>query len=153
MAAVRHGAYGSGRSAPGTLTAEQETIRRDHEPYGCRFLVVRQGDRNCFVVTKRRRYRGEWLWPSVSISRIRGRYFPVTDVLHVSNPAVAAASWGRLVAHVCRLDRTVGLTCTASFLVLAAPRGTAIPQRLLVYGRTTSIESLDKLYTEQVILP
>jgi hypothetical protein len=134
------------------LTAEQRTILRDHEPYGCRFFVVREGERSCLVVTKRRRYRAEWLWPSIRIGRIRGRYFPVSDILHVSDPAVAAGSWGRLVAHVARVDRAVGVTCTESFLDGAVPRGTRIPQRLLVYGRTRSVRSIDKLYTEQVLL-
>jgi hypothetical protein len=134
------------------LTAEQLTIVRHHEPYGCRFYLVKEGDRHCFIVTKRRHYRGEWLWPSVSIARVRGRRFPVSDVLHISDPAVAVPSWGRLVAQASRLDGTVGLTCTASFLGSVAPTGTPFPQRLLVYGRSTPVESLDKLYTEQVVL-
>lgn len=134
------------------LTPEQLTVVRHHEPHGCRFFLVKQGDRTCFVVTKRRHYRGGWLWPSASIARVRERRFPVTDVLHISDPAVAVPSWGRLVAQASRLDRSVGLTCTASFLGSVAPKGTRFPQRLLVYGRTTSVESLDKLYTEQVVL-
>ncbi len=135
------------------LTPEQRAILRDHEPYGCRFSLVREGDRSSFLVTKRRRYRGEWLWPSMPIARIRGRYFPVSDVLHVSDPAVAAGSWGRLVARIARVDRAVGVTCTESFLDGAVPHGTRFPQRLLVYGRTMSVRSIDKLYTEQVLLP
>jgi hypothetical protein len=136
------------------LTPEQLRIMNDHEPYGCRFLLVREGDRTCFVVTKRRRYRGEWIWPSIGVARIRGRYFPVTDVLHLSDPEVAVRSWGRLVATACLTDGTVGVSCTESFFGGAVvPSGTALPQRVLTYGLTTSLRSVDKLYSEQVLLP
>jgi len=136
------------------LTPEQLRIMTDHEPYGCRFFLVREGDRTCFVVTKRRRYRGEWIWPSIGVARIRGRYFPVTDVLHLSEPEVAVRSWGRLVARMCLTDGTFGVSCTESFFGAAViPSGTALPQRVLTYGLTTSLRSVDKLYSEQVLLP
>ena len=136
------------------LTPDQLRIMSDHQPYGCRFFLVREGDRTCFVVTKRRRYRAELIWPSIRVPRIRGRYFGVTDVLHLSDPEVAVRSWGRLVAQMSLTDRTVGVSCTESFFGGAAvPPGTAVPQRVLVSGLTTSLRSVDKLYSEQVLLP
>ena len=135
------------------LTAEQLRIVRDHEPYGCRFYVVREGDGHALVVTKRRRYRGEWLWPSFPVDRIRRRYMPVSDILHMGDPDRTVRSWGRVIARVCREERTVGVTCCRSFFDSVVPAGTSIPQKILACGLTFPVRFVDKLYSEFVLLP
>lgn len=135
------------------LTHEQARILDHHAPYGCRFTLVREGDETCFVVTKQRRYRGTWLWPWFKTPRISGRTFAVSDVLHLSNAALAIRSWGRLVAHTCLRDRSVGLTCAESFLGPSAPDGTSVPQRILALTRGVPDDRVDKLYSEVVLLP
>jgi hypothetical protein len=137
----------------GALTAEQLRTVRDHEPYGCRFYVVRDAGGHSLIVTKRRRYRGELLWPSFPVDRIRRRYMPVSDILHVSDPDLAARSWGRVVARICREERTAGVTCCRSFFDSVVPSGTSIPQKILVCGLNFPVRFVDKLYSEFVLLP
>jgi len=143
----------SPREVRNQLNLEQLKIVEDHEKYGCRFYLVRQGDRRCFIVTKRRYYRTEWIWPSMPIAKFRRRKLPVSDVLHISEPALALECWGRLVASVCLKERVVGMACSASFIESAPPGSTEIPQRIFVYRRECPARSVDKLYSELVLLP
>jgi hypothetical protein len=137
----------------GALTAEQLRIVRDHEPYGCRFYVVRDAGGHALIVTKRRRYRAEMLWPSMPVDRLRRRYMPVSDVLHVSDPDRAVRSWGRVIARICREERTAGVTCCRSFFDTVVPAGRSIPQKILVCGLNFPVRFVDKLYSEFVLLP
>ena len=134
------------------LDVAQLKILSDHEPYGCHFFLIRQEERRCFVVTKRRTYRAEWLWPSLP-ARLKRRRASVSDVLHLSDPSMALESWGRLIVAACLKERTVGVTCAESILGTAAPPATSIPQRIFTYGRACSPAAIDKLYSEVVLLP
>lgn len=149
----------SGRIVAGTervrarLSPERRTILEHHQPYGCGFYLIEQGTKQCFVVTKRRHYRGEFLYPSVKSPRVRQRHLPVGDVLHLSDPEVARGSWGRLVAHVALAERTAGVTCAESFFGGEIPAGTELPQKILTFGPKPSQRAVDKLYSELVLIP
>jgi len=136
------------------LDDERRRIVADHEPHRCHFYVVAEGQRSAFIVTKRRRYRGELLWPTVSIDRIRRRNFGISDVLHVSDPEIAARSWGRLVFSVCWNELTFGVSCAESLLGGASmPPLTRLPEKIFAYNRRVPPRAVDKLYSEVVLLP
>jgi len=143
---------GAGRIAA-MITPEQRRILDDHQPFGCGFYLIEQGARRCFIVTKRRHYRGEFLYPSVKSPRISRRHLPVGDVFYMSDPDVARASWGRFIATVARTERTVGVTCAESFFGGQVPAGTELPQKILAFGPRPSARAVDKLYSELVLLP
>lgn len=135
------------------LTSDQLALVHDHEMHGCHSMVIEERGRICLVITRRRRYKGAWLWPRSNLNRLRKRSFPVTDVLHLSDPEVALSSWGRFVMHACRIERTVGVTCSSSFFGGTVPMGTPVPQRIFAANRTMPVRSIDKLYSELVLLP
>jgi hypothetical protein len=135
------------------LTPDQQTIVDDHEAHGCGFYAVEDRGRHALVVTKRRQYRGKWLWPWIGARRVQARAFPISDVLHLSDPGIAVESWGRLVARICRTEGTAGVTCSRSFFGRTVPRGREIPQRIHAFGADRLPNRVDKLYSELVLLP
>jgi hypothetical protein len=143
----------SGPAVEGLLTPEQRVVFDDHAPHGCRFYAVETGEGRAFAVTKRRWYKGAWLWPQVGHPRVARRRFPVSDILHLGAPDIAAAAWGRLVARVCLAERTVGVTCARLFFRGTVPPGREIPQRIHAFGPASVTTALDKLYSEIVLLP
>jgi hypothetical protein len=148
-----HGTVTSGVAVQERITAEQRVLLDDHAPHDCQFYVVEAGGRRAFIVTKRRRCRGERLWPWMGISRVEKRSFLVTDVLHISEPDVAVGAWGRLVARICTAERTVGVTCSRMFFGRQVPAGREIPQATYAFGPPAVVGQLDKLYSEAVLLP
>ncbi len=139
------------REIAGALLPEHLRIHRDHQGLGCGHYVVKDGDRYCYLVTKRRREKG-WFLPRFLPSRLRRRRWPVSDVLFVSDPEIAMRHWLPLRWRVARREGTVGVAVEESFLGAFAPKATFTPHHVHVYRRRTDPRSIDALYSELVLL-
>jgi hypothetical protein len=135
------------------VSEEHRRILRDHLPYGCGHYALAEDGDYCFVVTKRRPLSGQWFLPRWLPRRVVLRNYPVSDLLHVSEPGLAQKHWARLQRRVMRRERTVGLTAEGSFLGFEPPRAVRIPHEVHVYRRRTDVRAIDALYTEIIFLP
>lgn len=133
------------------LSDEHRRILEDHLPFGCRHYVVKERDRYCYLVTRRRWEKG-WFLPRVAPDRLRERRYPVSDVLFVSDAAVALRHWLPLRWRMMRRERSVGVTAEESFLGDLAPAAVSTPHRIHVLRRRTPPRSIDALYSERVLL-
>jgi GNAT superfamily N-acetyltransferase len=134
------------------LAGEHRRILDDHLPFACSHYLVKERDRYCYVVTKRRWEKG-WFLPRIAPGPLRARRYPVSDVLYVSDPDVAMRHWLPLRWRMARRERTVGVTVEESFLGGLAPAAASLPHRIHVYGRRTDPRTIDGLYSEFVLLP
>ncbi|MGE3178488.1 MAG: hypothetical protein AB7O32_13565 [Vicinamibacterales bacterium] len=158
----RHAAMLGALRQPGTVVSSREAVDRwldeeqqrivaDHRALGCGCHVLHDGGRSCLIITRRRQYPVEWLWPFASWRRIGRRRVPVTDILHLSDADLAGRSWDRLVSHVSRAEASLGVSCATAIRPTSA-RPT-IPRKMFVHGRQTPPGSIDKLYSELALLP
>jgi hypothetical protein len=120
------------------LDEEQRRIRRDHLPYRCGHLVLRSGDRTCYVVTVR-----------------RGRDVRAfADVLHASDPGLLLRAIARTHLPMARAHRTF-LTGIDRRFLNKLPLGTFIYRDLCpLQFRSSSLQlgDIDSLYSELVPL-
>jgi N-acetylglutamate synthase-like GNAT family acetyltransferase len=135
------------------LDDDHRAILRDHLPYPCGHYVVLEGGRYSYIVTKRYRVRRSTVLGDWPVERIRKGYFLGSDVLYISDPALALRHWERLKWRIIRRERTVALLADEWMLGPDAPGGVAIPRTVYVRGRKVEPQYIDKLYSELVILP
>jgi hypothetical protein len=133
------------------LSPAHARIHRDHLLVGCRTHLLREDGRTCFLVTRRRMEKG-WFLPPILPGRLRRRRWPVSDVFHVSDPALAVRHWAALRRRICRQDRSLGLVVEEAFLDGYAPATAAAPHRLYAYPHGTPRRDVDALYSELVLL-
>lgn len=144
----------SPQAIEGLLTEEDRQILREHLPYACGHYLLTAKDRYCYIVTKRRPIKGQLFLPRWFPSRLRRRRFPVTDLISISNPALALRHWDSLLHQITRCESTIGLTVEESFLGPAVPPGAhKIPHDYYVYRLRTDPRHVNTLYTELVLLP
>lgn len=151
LAWVRRRVLDDPRAIAGLLGEEHRRILEDHLPYGLGHFLVREGERYCYLVAKRRMEKG-WFLPSRAPPRLRLHAYPVSDVFFVSDPSMAVRQWAHLRSHMMLRQRTVGVTVEESFLGGLAPRARSTPHHLHVFPPGTPPRSIDALYSELVFL-
>lgn len=136
----------------GVLRGDDLRMFRDHEAFPCGHYVVRDGDRYSWIVTARRWEKG-WFLPRPLVGLLGARRWPVTDVLHVSDPELAFRRWLPLRWRMMLRERTVGVTVQDSFVGPAAPAAASTPHRVhALRRRDADPRDLDGLYSEFVLL-
>lgn len=132
------------------LDDAQRRVLRDHLPW-CGHYLVNEGARRCYVVTRRRHEKG-WFLPRIFPRRLRARYWAVSDLLHVSDPAVAVRHWAALRRRIGWRERSLAITAEESFLGGLAPDARSTPHHVHAYRRRTDPRTIDGLYSELVLL-
>jgi len=135
------------------LDDDHQAILRDHLPYPCGHYLVLEDGRYSYIVTKHYRVRRSIVLGDWPVERIRKGYFLGSDVLYMSDPALALRHWERLKWTIMLRERTVSLLADEWMLGPGAPGGIAIPRTVYVFGRKVEPQYIDKLYSELVILP
>jgi acetoacetyl-CoA synthetase len=135
------------------LDDDHQAILRDHLPYPCGHYLVLEDGRYSYIVTKHYRVRRSIVLGDWPVERIRKGYFLGSDVLYMSDPALALRHWERLKWRIMRRERTVALLADEWMFGPDAPAGAAIPRPVHVFGRKMEPRQIDKLYSEFIILP
>jgi hypothetical protein len=135
-AAGRGRVLSEGEEMQAALNEHQEEIIRHHSGTGCRFLMIAEGGRNCFVVSKRRKKQG----------------VPFTEILHASDPDLLRHNFERVKLFLLPRDRTILLAIDERLLVARLPF--MLPYRRPTYFQSRSIEPrvIDNLYSELALL-
>ena len=130
------------------LDAAQRRIYDDHAGYGCLQAVVVEGEARAFIVAKRQltllSRRARWL--------IRCERVPTSLLLHCSDRALLARHLERIKLALLTRQRTLALVADAHYFA-RRPRALVRKDHALYRGEGIVPEALDRLYSEQVLLP
>jgi acetoacetyl-CoA synthetase len=132
---------GGARAVEPELDPADRQILRDHLPYACNhFLLTARGeDRYAYVVTKRWKY-----WHRDLV--------PVSEILYVSDKALAARHFERLKLGILLRDRSLVLATERRFLGDDAPLGKVVVRPRFFRSETLEAADIDNLYSEAVLL-
>lgn len=125
---------------PATVTTRLDPAQRrlfDAHRQSCRHLLLEDHGQTLYVITRRRIKRN----------------VPLSEVMHVSAPALFQRHLERVKLATLWRDHTAALACDDRFL-LAAPRlAIKIARPIFCKGRPFADGAIDNLYSELVLLP
>jgi hypothetical protein len=132
----------SARALERELAPPDRRILDDHRPFPCgHFLLTAKGHAGySYVVTRRR-----------TLQRYGG-WIPVSEVLYVSDPALAARHFERLKVAIALRDRSLAVASDPRHLGPEPPSGRAVPRPRLFKSETLRADQVDSLYSEIVLL-
>lgn len=127
------------------LDDNHRTILKDLIDTNCRHLLVREGARYCYLVTKRRR-QGIGIKGPLAVS--------VSEVLYCSDRAMLTRHLERILLTVLRRDATWALRGNERIVGKRSPLGLRLEHMVFVRGADIDLGLLDNLlYSEVVLLP
>jgi acetoacetyl-CoA synthetase len=118
------------------LDPAQRRLFEDHRQ-SCGHLLLEDRDQTLYVITRRRVKRN----------------VPLTEVMHVSAPALFQRHLERVKLAALWRDHTVVLACDDRFLNETPHFAIKVTRPILVKGGPLPDEAIDNLYSELVLLP
>jgi hypothetical protein len=118
------------------LDSAQRRLFDDHKQT-CGHLLLEDQDQTLYVITRRRVKRN----------------VPLTEVMHVSSPALFQRHLERVKIVAIRRDRTAALACDDRFLDVEPRLAMRVARPIFCKGGPFPDAAVDNLYSELVLLP
>ncbi len=120
----------------GGLSPEELVLLKDHSGIGCGHLLLRLEDRSCYLIWKRRVKRS----------------VPFSELLYVSDPALALRYFEAVKLRICRQDGTFLLAADERILGDRPPYVIAYKRVALFKSPHLRSGQIDNLYSELALL-